>query len=84
MAAASRHTPVRVRVSCEEEWQVRTVGVQTYFFVMFARRLLLYDYLLNVIFSSIIRSNTAEEALGALKSGLAKASPDSFMLWLHR
>lgn len=83
MAAASRHTAVRVRVSCEEEWQVRTIGVQTYFFCDVSQGDH-YDYLLNVIFSSIIRSNTAEEALGALKSGLAKASPDSFMLWLHR
>ena len=31
-----------------------------------------------------MRARDAEEALGALKGALARAAPESFMLWLHR
>ncbi len=52
--------------------------------LIFVRSTSVYFYYhLKRICSSIIRANSAEEALGALKGGLAKAAPDSFMMWLH-
>ncbi len=74
MAAAKRHNAVRVRVRNQEVWTTpKPVCTFVYRFLVMYR-----------CGSAILRARDAEEALGALKGGLARAVPDSFMLWLHR
>ncbi len=79
MDAAKRYIALRLRLRGEEEWEVSHVLICFYlgFGVLFFGNLM-------VRCSAIVRAQDAEEALRALKGGLAKAAPESFMLWLHR
>ena len=79
MDAAKRYIALRLRLRGEEEWEVSYVLICCYsgLGVFFCGNLMLRC-------SAIVRAQDAEEALKALKGGLAKAAPESFMLWLHR
>ncbi len=58
------------------------LGVLGFFFVHVRLMFLLLE--IHIGCSAIIRAQDAEEALKALKGGLGRAAPESFMLWLHR